>query len=156
LIPCKGWRMHAVLQTRRRGWMASLDLSPEDRLNSHLPAPQLFDSRVEAQFAQRWGEKRQGWTLSREAEVLYQGQKVFVPDFILQHDDGRRVLLEIVGFWTPEYLDAKCKTLRTFARYPIIVAVGPSASSRKTELPPNAILYRTALLPEQVIERISS
>lgn len=30
------------------------------------------------------------------------GQKVFVPDFVFRHDDGRTVLLKIVGFWTPE------------------------------------------------------
>src|SRR5437016_3487879 len=115
--------MHAVLQTRRAGWLVRLDLSPEDRLHSHLPAPEEFDSRVEEQFARRWGDKRDGWSLQREGEILDQGQKVFVPDFILRHDDGRTVLLEIVGFWTPEYLQAKFQTLQAFQEHRILLAV---------------------------------
>src|SRR5205807_4855077 len=63
LIACRGWRMHAVLQTRRPGCLISLDLSPEDHLTSHLPRPEEFDSQVEECFARRWGEKREGWSL---------------------------------------------------------------------------------------------
>jgi len=29
---------------------------------------------------------------------------VFVPDFTFRHEDGTQACLEIVGFWTPEYL----------------------------------------------------
>src|SRR5207302_9337790 len=100
LIACRGWRMHALLRTPRRGWSVGFDLSPEDGLTSHLPAPSEFDSSVEEDFARRSGpEPRQGWTLVREGAVLHQGQKAFVPDFVFRHDDGRSVFLEIVGFW---------------------------------------------------------
>jgi len=37
-----------------------------------------------------------------------------IPDFAIEHPDGRRAILEIVGFWTPEYLDAK---LERFERW---------------------------------------
>ena len=30
-----------------------------------------------------------------------------VPDFAVEHPDGRRAILETVGFWTPEYLVVK-------------------------------------------------
>jgi predicted nuclease of restriction endonuclease-like RecB superfamily len=76
LIACRGWRMHAVLQTRKRGWLASLDISPEDGLHSHQSPPKEFDSRVEEQFARRWGDKQEGWSLQREGELLHQGQRV--------------------------------------------------------------------------------
>ncbi|HEV8058246.1 MAG TPA: DUF790 family protein [Gemmataceae bacterium] len=155
LIACKGWRLHAIIQTRRPGWLVSLDLSPEDRLNSHLAAPELFDSRVEEQFAQRWGQNREGWSLRREGEILHQNQKVFVPDFVLQHEDGRKVLLEIVGFWTPEYLAAKFQTLKTFERHSILLAVGKPASSQIADLPPGTIRYRTVLRPEDVLKQLN-
>jgi predicted nuclease of restriction endonuclease-like RecB superfamily len=154
LIACRGWRLHAVLQTHRPGWLVSLDLSPTDGLHSHLPAPREFDSRVEENFARSWGGKRQGWLLEREGELLHQGQKVFVPDFVLRHDDGRTVLLELVGFWTPEYLQAKFQTLRTFQDRPILVAVAESASRRLGELPPEAIRFKNALRPEDVLDRL--
>jgi hypothetical protein len=154
LIACRGWRMHAVLQTRRAGCLLSLDLSPEDHLTSHLPAPEEFDSRVEEQFAKRWGDKREGWWLHREGEILHQGQKVFVPDFVLRHEDGRAVLLEIVGFWTPEYLQAKLQTLRAFQDHKILVAAAKPASRQTADLPPETIHYKTALRPEVVLDRM--
>ncbi len=152
LIACRGWRMHAVLQTRRQGQLISLDLSADDHLTSHLPPPAEFDSRVEENFARRWGTKREGWSLDREGEVLHQGQKVFVPDFVFRHDDGRHVLMEIVGFWTPEYLQAKFQTLRTFANERILVAVAKGASRQMAELPAGAIVFGAALRPEAVLE----
>ena len=95
--------MHAVIQTPRAGWQVRLDLTPADGLKSHLPAPEEFDSDIESEFAGKWGDgPREGWTLSRESDILHSGQKVFLPDFTFQHTNGRRVLLEIIGFWTAE------------------------------------------------------
>jgi predicted nuclease of restriction endonuclease-like RecB superfamily len=152
LVACRGWRMHAVLQTRRRGWLVGLDLSSADGLRSHLPPPEEFDSRVEEAFARRWGEHREGWTLHREGEILHQGQKVFLPDFVLRHQDGRTVLLEIVGFWTPDYLQAKFQTLRMFEGHRILLAVAEPARRLIGALPPGTIPYKTALLPAEVLK----
>ena len=154
LIACRGWRMHAVLQTHRPGWLVSLDVSEEDGLTSHLPPPADFDSQLEEMFAQRWGDKRDGWTLHREAEILHHGQKVFVPDFVLRHDDGRTVLLEIVGFWTPEYLQAKFETLREFQDRRILLAVAGPASRHMADLPDGTIRYKTSLKPEEVLRHL--
>jgi hypothetical protein len=154
LLACRGWRLHAVLHTRRRGWLARLDLSPADGLTSHLPPPEEFDSRMEETFARRWGGPRDGWSLERESELLVSGQKVFTPDFVLRHDAGRRVLLEIVGFWTPEYLRAKFQTLEAFADQPILVAVA-AAAAKRPDVPPGAIVFKTTLKPQQVLARLA-
>lgn len=155
LIACRGWRMHAVIESRHTGWKLSLDLAATDGLTSHLPPPEEFDSQIEEDFAAKWGsDPRDGWTLIREGEVLHQGQKVFVPDFVFRHADGRAVLLEIVGFWTPEYLEAKLATLRTFGQTPILLAV---AEPLRRGLPPvsNEILwYKSALKIKDVLERL--
>jgi uncharacterized protein len=156
LLACRGWRLHAVLQTHRAGWLVSIDLSPEARLHSHLPPPEDFDSRVEEEFARRWGEKRDGWSLQREGEILHQGQKVFVPDFLLRHDDGRTVLLEIVGFWTPEYLLAKFQTLQVFRDQRVLLAVARPAKRLITELPAGTICYKSVLRPERVLEQLAT
>ena len=156
LIACRGWRMHAVIRTRRRGWKMGLDLSPQDGLTSHLPAPDDFDSTVEESFAKKWGdEPRDGWTLVREAEVLHRGQKVFVPDFVFRHDDGRVALMEIVGFWTPEYLQAKVDTLRVFQDQQILLAVAQRVAEKMPQLPDDAVLYKTALRVADVLKRLS-
>jgi len=157
LIACRQWRMHATIRTRRSGWVLSLDLSSEDRLKSHLPPPDEFDSHVEQTFAERWGdEPREGWTLVREDEILYQTQRTFVPDFVFRHHDGRNVLLEIVGFWTPEYLQAKLETLREFGDQKIWLAVAEGVAPSLPDVPQQQVIpYKTALLLKDVLERLS-
>jgi predicted nuclease of restriction endonuclease-like RecB superfamily len=156
LIASRGWRMHAVIRTRRRGWTVSLDLSFADGLHSHLPPPAEFDSSVEESFAAKWGpEKRDGWLMVREGEILHKGQKVFLPDFVFRHDDGRTVLMEIVGFWTPEYLQAKLQTLWAFQDHRILLAVAAPARAALADLPPHAITYKSALLLQDVLGRLA-
>ena len=156
VLACRGWRLHAVIRSRR-GRNLALDLAPADRLTSHLPPPEEFDSHVEEDFARRWGPGPQsGWRLIREGEVLVQGQKVFIPDFVFRHEDGRKVLLEIVGFWTPEYLEAKLRTLRTFAGHEILLAVASGIAKRLGELPARTIRFKTRLRVKDVLDRLGS
>jgi predicted nuclease of restriction endonuclease-like RecB superfamily len=155
LIACRGWRMHAVVKLRRGGRLASFDLAPADGLTSHLPGPEEFDSMVEAAFACGWGEgRREGWALEREGEMLVERQKVFVPDFVLRHEDGRTVYFEIVGFWTPAYLQAKLDTLRVFREYEILLAVSEYGLKNRPELGPDAISYKKTLQVGDVLARL--
>ena len=43
------------------------------------------------------------WRLEREVDLIPIPGSVMVPDFRLVHPDGRSFLLEIVGYWRPEY-----------------------------------------------------
>ncbi len=124
LLSCSGWKMNAVIQYRRSSWQNRFCLSPADGLTSNVDVADLFDSKLEENFAAKWGDHlRNGWRLVREGEVLFEGQKVFVPDFLFVHASGRRVLMEVVGFWTPEYLEAKLETLATFSNHRIVLAI---------------------------------
>ena len=157
LICCTGWRMHAVVETRSR-WKLGLDLTDRDGLQSHLPPDSEFDSSIEADFAEKWGDEvRDGWTLEREAEVLHSGQKTFVPDFALRHNDGRTVLMEIIGFWTPEYIEARLKTLDVFRDTPILLAIHESISHHfETGSAARIIVtYKTVLLLKPVLEALA-
>ncbi len=157
LVACRSWRMHAVIRTRRRGFTLGLDLGAGDGLHSHLPPPDAFDSQVEETFAEKWGaEPREGWHLVREGEILHRGQKVFVPDFLFRHESGKSVLLEIVGFWTPEYLQAKVQTLEAFRDHPILLAVAESSARTLPELCSRAIAFKTSLPVKAVLERLQA
>ncbi len=60
-------------------------------------------------FRRRFGAERGGWQLLREVTPVDVGGALFLPDFTLRHADGREALVEIVGFWTPEYLAEKAR-----------------------------------------------
>lgn len=51
-----------------------------------------------------------GWSVKREPAVLEAGQYAFIPDFSLERN-GSRVYVEIIGFWTPEYLRNKIQKI---------------------------------------------
>jgi predicted nuclease of restriction endonuclease-like RecB superfamily len=142
LLACRGWEMTAVLQTPWKS-RATLCVSDRDGFTSHLPAPQEFDSRLEESLARRFGPAQAGWQLLREGEILHEHQTTFLPDFTFRHEDGTEVLLEIVGFWTPEYLARKRELLRRFRRHRILLALPESSLRPGATITDNVLTYKT-------------
>lgn len=68
-----------------------------------------FERSLARDFAEKLGGKRDGWSLGRETTPVALGEELFLPDFTFRHADGREALVEIVGFWTEEYLDSKVR-----------------------------------------------
>jgi len=79
-------------------------------LRSHI-IPISYDSTVEEDFAARFEALESGWRLRREPEPVLAGKQVIIPDFSLERE-GIKVYLEIVGFWTIEYLLRKIEKLK--------------------------------------------
>jgi len=70
-----------------------------------------YDSSAEESFASQFRAVKSGWTLKREPEPVLAGNQVIIPDFSLERA-GLKVYLEIVGFWTEEYLLRKAAKLK--------------------------------------------
>ncbi len=155
LLACKGWELAAIVQTPWKT-KATLLVSDADRFTSHLPAPEEFDSALEESFAKKFGPARDGWRLIREGDILHDRQTTFIPDFTFRHDNGTEVHLEIVGFWTPEYLEQKRQTLRRFHRHRILLAVPERSLREDAAVTDNIILYKTALKIEPVIAALEA
>lgn len=116
LLACRDWQMTAQLLGPRRQKFR-MTLSHADGLRSVLQPPDDFDSGLEAEVDAAWQKDPvDGWEWQRESQLLVQGQTVMTPDFTLQHRQ-RDILVhvEVVGFWTPEYLQEKCQRLQQFA-----------------------------------------
>lgn len=92
-----------------------------------VPRVGRFDSRwerdLDEEFAEKFGGGRSGWRLERETTPVDLGGEWLLPDFTLRHADGREALVEIVGFWTPEYLSAKLERVRRAALPNLILVV---------------------------------
>ena len=73
--------------------------------------PINYDSIVEKSFATQFQALKTGWKLRREPEPISTGTQVIIPDFSLQRP-GIKVYLEIVGFWTEEYISRKAEKLK--------------------------------------------
>ncbi|MBX3131528.1 MAG: DUF790 family protein [Polyangiaceae bacterium] len=96
-------------------------------------------------------------TLRREPEAIEVGGRLVFPDFALCHrrHPSRSWLLEIVGFWTPEYLTRKLAALRAIAGGRFIVCADAKLGvGREHHVPGEVIAYRRRIDVREVIRLI--
>jgi hypothetical protein len=90
-------------------------------------AEPTYDSGVEADFAARFAALDLDWALTREPEPLAVGARAMIPDFAFDYAFADfRVFFEIVGFWTPDYVEKKLGQLAGVEDVELLVAVDES------------------------------
>lgn len=140
LLSCRRWRAEAWI--RKSKWGKVLwRIDSQCKLKSEVDPVKEFDSLVEEKFFTDWScSETNGWILRRESQVLHSGQHVVVPDFEAKHTTGQRVYLEIVGFWTPEYLAHKQRMIDLFPDRPIVLLVQSRIASKLEPAPNHHVL----------------
>jgi len=105
--------------------------------------PRLYDSLVEERFARAMRRLTNSWDVVREPEPIEAGGTLIFPDFGLQNrlDPRRRWLIEIVGFWTPGYLEAKLARLRSARRSDLILCIDLERNCAEADLPPGSPVF---------------
>jgi len=121
---CDRWEMNAeILDDESTSNSHQFTLDHTDGLVSHYSTGQRFDSDIERTLARKWERANTEWELQREDDVFDLGDEVMIPDFAIEHPNGRRAILEIVGFWTPEYLASKLTKIRQVEADNFVLAV---------------------------------
>jgi uncharacterized protein len=148
LLLCERWSMVAQVRSPQTASMATYRLDASSELLSHFKQSGLFDSRLEADFAhefeEKFGSQRGQWILTREDEVLNLGTTVMIPDFALTHKrTGQRVLIELVGFWHPDYLRRKVEKVRAAQCHNLLLLVyeGVNLAADALQDVPGEVLY---------------
>ncbi len=121
------WSLEATIDDRGRERTLTLTDADVTVPDVEPVTEMTFDSGVEADFAGRFRSLNLDWTLVREPEPLAAGAHVVIPDFALDwaHADFR-VYLEVMGFWTPEYVEKKLSRLADLEDVEMLVAVDRS------------------------------
>jgi len=160
LLHVTRWQLTATLVPRQRASSTPqgtrFTLDSRCGLVSHYPPGQPHDSLLEQAFAARWAQTPTAWRLEREVDLIPLPGSVMVPDFRLVHPDGRSVLLEIVGYWRPEYLRKKFAQVRWAGREDLIVAVSERlnlerAGVQHADLPARVVWFKDRVLPQAVL-----
>ena len=162
LLHVTKWSLQAKLQQRDQysGNIKTGKFSlASDRcdLVSHYPPGKPYDSMLEQSFAKGWVKAKTEWRLEREVDLIPLPGSVMIPDFRLVHPDGREFLLEIVGYWRPEYLQKKFYQVRNGDTDNLILAVSERLNLEKagvkfTDLPNQLIWFKNKLNPKAVLE----
>jgi len=135
-----GWAIEAKCSVR--GESARLRANASDPIASTHVLPKDFDSAVERRLARDVRRLGTPWQIVRETAAIRVGGRVFFPDFALVHGPDR-VLVEIVGYYTPEYLASKLRVLRDAGLERIVVCVDESLACDRAGFRASAVLpYR--------------
>jgi len=161
LLHVSKWSLKAKLQNRDSytNSIKTSYFSLDDRcgLVTHYPPGKPYDSMLETSFARSWEKAKTVWRLEREVDLVPLPGSVMIPDFRLVHPDGRNYLLEIVGYWRPEYLQKKFSQVRRADADNLILAVSERLNLEKagvkfTDLPARIIWFKDKLSPQSVLD----
>ncbi|MGB5714543.1 MAG: DUF790 family protein [Waterburya sp.] len=162
LLHVTKWSLQAKLQNRDQysgNTKTGKFVLTSDRcgLVSHYPPGKPYDSMLEASFAKSWAKAKTEWRLEREVDLIPLPGSVMIPDFRLVHPDGREFLLEIIGYWRPEYLQKKFYQVRNGDTDNLILAVSERLNLEKagvkfTDLPNKLIWFKNKLNSKAVLE----
>jgi hypothetical protein len=161
LLHVTKWSLMATLQLKDsysgNGRTGRFTLDSECGLVTHYPAGKTYDSLLEAGFVDRWSKAKTEWRLEREVDLIPIPGSVMIPDFRLVHPDGRTFLLEIVGYWRPEYLKKKFSQVQQSGRNDLILAISERLNLEKAGVNFNQtsariVWFKDQLLPKAVLE----
>ncbi len=156
LLLCTRWKMEAEI-VMPDGNRRFFPLDETAGLVSHYRDSTMYDSLLERTFAERFVEIESGWEIEREVAIINLKETVFIPDFAFRHTDGRTALLEIVGFWRPDYLEKKIRKLKQSGREDMVVAVSASLNVGEEDfkdVPGSVFFFKNRINPQEVITRL--
>ena len=138
---CRRYRLDATCILRDRP--LELALRSGDPIVP-APEPRPYDSKLEERFARDFRRAAPDWEVVREPAPVAAGTALVFPDFALERrgDAGRRWLLEIVGFWTPDYLARKLALYRAAGLPNLILCIDDDRRCADGTLPAGARVLR--------------
>ncbi len=149
LLLARRWQMAAAIQTEQgRRWFM---LDQNCGLHSTYPRDEPFDSKVEEAFFRTFSKRAPDWRIEREGAILDLGDTVLIPDFKLVHKDGYEALLEIVGFWTPEYLKKKIDKVRRADCGNLLLAVHEGLNCSREDFRGEVVFFKTRVKVKEVM-----
>jgi len=126
----------------------TLHLSPYDPIYSERPLPKV-DARVATRFARDFARLSSRWGVVREPPPLEIGDDLLFADVELAHREHpeRRFFLELLGFWTADYVRGELAKLSAASIENVILCVHESRRVSADELAPDprVVRYKTHL-----------
>jgi uncharacterized protein len=106
--------------------------------------PRPFDSDLERRFAREFARAAPNWRVIREPAPVDAGGAIIFPDFEIvdRAQPSRHFLVEIVGFWTADYLERKLGHLRRAKLPNLILCIDESRACDGAALPEAARVVR--------------
>jgi uncharacterized protein len=144
---CQHFELEAACALGRGAPLATLGVSPSDPIFA-ATEPSAFDSRVETRLRRELERLKANWRWVLEPSPVASPEGLHFPDVELVHasDPERRWQLEIVGFWTPEYLRQRlAATSGAGLRFILCVDEARRCSEQDFPADPRVFRYKTRI-----------
>jgi len=155
LLLCADWKMSAEIAQKAGGNLFYELSSQQTELNScYFDEPEYKNSDIE-KLKKNWEKSAVDWELQENSEVVDLGRTAFVPDFVLAAQNGAKIYLDVLGFWTPKSLKKRLEEFQAanFQKF-IFAASQELRGSREEPLwtSENVLFYKTKIEPNLLIE----
>lgn len=151
-----GWQLEAsIIQDKKKARVYEMQLSSQEHqdLFPERAVEPEYDSMVEEKFARAFQSLDLEWNLHREPAPLVAGRYVTIPDFSFERA-GETLYMEIVGFWTEEYLQRKVEKLQRVEEPVLVVADEQLACSPHIRGMDDVVFYKREVPLQPVIARL--
>ncbi|MBA2736839.1 MAG: DUF790 family protein [Pyrinomonadaceae bacterium] len=160
LLLCSGWKMSAEISSKDKG-NAFYELSSEqDQLTSCYFDEPEYENPIFERLKKDWAKSSASWQLQENNEVIDLGKTAFVPDFVMISPDGKKIYLDVLGFWTPKSLQKRLEEFKAanFTKF-ILAAWQELRGSRDEPLwtSDHVVFFKSKLEPrtlEEIAEKL--
>ena len=155
------WEMTATLQWKKTKKPHTMTLSSADGLVSHYRAKGQWLSDEERMLESRFAKKVKKdpdfpWRLERRGTLVELGDgEVLIPDYVLAHQGGAKVMVEVIGFWRKAYIERRLDYLERQKDLPLILVVSQRLSSQRERYErasPHVFFYKGVIALDALVE----
>ncbi len=160
LLHCRAWSLTAVVLWGKTRVPKQFSLSHEQGLEPYNWLTGQWQPEEMQFLKKRFAKLKTDWTLSEDVELIdLGGQGVLVPDYVFVHQPtGRRVLMEIFGYWRKGGLATRLELLKKHGSKNILLAVSDELhvdEELTEELPQEVYRFRTIPNAKEVEQRLN-
>jgi predicted nuclease of restriction endonuclease-like RecB superfamily len=149
LLQCKRFDLKAEVRWGPQRLAKEFVLDSKQQLRSHVPDYGNYVPKELAIFEEMFRKQIAAWEISPETAIVPVGTGFWTPDFVLTHTaSGKRVYLEILGFWRKTDVDKHCQRLKSELKEPFVLAVAEQFNIDETLAESdNASIYQFKRVP---------
>jgi uncharacterized protein len=156
VLQCKRFELKALVRWGAERKEKEFFLDSSEGLRSHTIDHGDYIPKELTMFADMFRKQVAGWEIASDTAVVAVGSSFWTPDFVLTHQrSGKRVYLEILGFWRRTDVDKHCQRLARELKEPFILAVSEQFNIDETASgSDNSCIYpfKRTPLPEEVVK----
>ncbi len=122
IIKGSPWKIEAKILKSDEIFLFKIDSKKFGWIFPEIAVEESYDSKIEREFANQFKSLNTPWIIERELEPIDIENFVFIPDFTFKLGE-EKILMEIIGFWTKDYLKRKIEKIQYIRDIPFIIAI---------------------------------